>query len=275
MRPFYQRPLTGDEPYHINVGELGEFAAHWHGELELICARRGRLDVTVNGERCCLSERCAAVAGSAEIHAVNAVSPGAEALVVEMGYELLGSGFGAFAELEFEKSFVSFADEPALAPIEQKLEELAALAGKSDAQSALRARANLCGCAADILSLLPSRKAPERRRKHVADMLAMQQVYDYAERHYSERLTLEDAAAMSGYEKTRFCQLFSRACGTTFHRFLSERRLAASKEMLAEGDMPVCEVAERVGIPDAGVFGRMFRERFGITPTEFRADYTK
>jgi AraC-like DNA-binding protein len=62
-----------------------------------------------------------------------------------------------------------------------------------------------------------------------------------------------------------------RRTGRTVQEWIIERRMVEARELLAETDLPVGEVARRVGIPDAGYFSRLFSRAHGGTPRQWRA----
>jgi AraC-like DNA-binding protein len=66
-------------------------------------------------------------------------------------------------------------------------------------------------------------------------------------------------------------EIVQRAAGCTPTEFVQRVRINRSKTLLAESDVPVTEVAGRVGFADPAYFSRQFRERVGVAPREFRA----
>jgi AraC-like DNA-binding protein len=68
--------------------------------------------------------------------------------------------------------------------------------------------------------------------------------------------------------------LFNRA-GTSFTDFVLEERLDLARRMLADPlrpDMRISEIAFEVGFNDLSYFNRTFRRRFGMTPSDARAE---
>ena len=74
----------------------------------------------------------------------------------------------------------------------------------------------------------------------------------------------------------RYLQTLLAGSGTSFVQELNAMRLERASDMLADPrarGLPVADVAYRNGFLDPGYFTRLFRKRFGITPSEWRAGH--
>lgn len=96
---------------------------------------------------------------------------------------------------------------------------------------------------------------------------------EYVQKHYAEHITLEDVAAMSGFNPTYFSDVFKRKSGKNFSDYLTEVRMAAAKELLRNTRKTVYEVAEAAGYKDAKYFSQQFARYAGMKPTEYRKLY--
>jgi transcriptional regulator GlxA family with amidase domain len=75
----------------------------------------------------------------------------------------------------------------------------------------------------------------------------------------------------------RYVQLLFESEGITFSEFLLVQRLMRAHRMLSDfrfGHRSITSVAFDVGIQDPSYFGRLFRRRFGLTPSELRKETT-
>ncbi|MCY3934350.1 MAG: helix-turn-helix transcriptional regulator [Acidobacteria bacterium] len=90
-------------------------------------------------------------------------------------------------------------------------------------------------------------------------------------RHLDQRLHLKDVAAVAGMETHAFGRFFRQATGTTFRRWLIERRLTRAQELLRRRNHSIGQVAAAVGFGTERTFRQRFRERFGCTPSQFRS----
>lgn len=104
------------------------------------------------------------------------------------------------------------------------------------------------------------------RRDRIAQFLA-------SERH--RPLTLKDVADHIGVSESRATQLFREYFGRTFPDLLAETRLDAAKFMLINSCFTIEVIARETGFSSAAYFFRVFRERLGMTPGEFRRQNQK
>lgn len=97
----------------------------------------------------------------------------------------------------------------------------------------------------------------------------------YVALRYSSDITLAAAAQVAGLEPTYFSKFFSRNTGMLFRDWLARIRVDYAKELLRDRDLPITEVASRVGFGSTRTLERHFLRQTGSTPRTFRALTTK
>lgn len=95
-------------------------------------------------------------------------------------------------------------------------------------------------------------------------------VTSYIEEHFTEDLTLEQAADLAGFSKYHFSRLFKQYTNTSFYKYLNQKRIDYARTLLADPSLTVIEVALQSGFQSLSAFLRMFKQQCGCTPTEFR-----
>lgn len=65
-------------------------------------------------------------------------------------------------------------------------------------------------------------------------------------------------------------RLFSKATGIGLSEYIVECRMKQARVLLRDSNVPVNEVAARVGYSYSNYFTRAFRSRFGLSPSEYR-----
>jgi AraC-like DNA-binding protein len=90
------------------------------------------------------------------------------------------------------------------------------------------------------------------------------------DRRHTEPLSLRDVAREVGMTPGHLTTIVRRRTGRTVQEWIIERRMAEARNLLSETDIPIQEVARRVGISDPGYFSRLFRRAHGTSPRGWR-----
>jgi len=87
-----------------------------------------------------------------------------------------------------------------------------------------------------------------------------------------EGLTLAALAADLALGEAALRSLINQQLGyRNFNDFLHHYRLEEASRRLTSEDLPILSIALECGYGSIGPFNRAFRQRFGMTPTEYRA----
>lgn len=106
------------------------------------------------------------------------------------------------------------------------------------------------------------------KRKDYKNNIVMN-VKKYIHEHVSERLSLNEVAAVFGISPNYLSQLFSKYNDTGFSEYINICKVNASKNLLENGQYKVYEVAEMMGFESAFYFSKVFKKVEGISPTDY------
>lgn len=95
-------------------------------------------------------------------------------------------------------------------------------------------------------------------------------VINYIDFHLSEAINLKLLADHFSLNASYLSRLFKKETGKTLTDYMNEKRIESSLVFLTTTNLPVWEVASRVGIYDENYFSRIFKKIKGITPREYR-----
>jgi AraC family transcriptional regulator of arabinose operon len=98
----------------------------------------------------------------------------------------------------------------------------------------------------------------------------VQRAADYLASHPDQPFHLEKLAAHCGLSPSRLSHLFRAVMGATPQRFAETLRMDIARQLLAQTNLSVGEVAQEVGFADALYFSRRFRRAFGRPPSAAR-----
>lgn len=109
-----------------------------------------------------------------------------------------------------------------------------------------------------------------RRPPPRLDERRLRRVLDYVEQHLDEDISLESLSRQACLSEFHFARMFAGATGMPPYRYVSRRRLERAASMLAEGKLPLTEIAFRSGFSSQASFTRAFRRTMGVAPGEYR-----
>jgi AraC family transcriptional regulator len=103
------------------------------------------------------------------------------------------------------------------------------------------------------------------------DDVRLRGIADWIEDHLAQDLSIHAMASLATMSATHFAKSFKGATGQSPLQYVIARRLEHALVLLRTTDLPVAEVAHRVGYNDVPRFGQHFKRRFGKTPGQARA----
>jgi AraC family transcriptional regulator, transcriptional activator of pobA len=95
-------------------------------------------------------------------------------------------------------------------------------------------------------------------------------VFAVIDRRHDEALSLRDVAGELGMTPGHLTTVVRRRTGRTVQEWIIERRMVKARTLLEETDLPVAEIARRVGVSDPGYFSRLFSREHGMPPRGWR-----
>lgn len=87
-----------------------------------------------------------------------------------------------------------------------------------------------------------------------------------------EDLTVEAVARDLGFTRQYVSGRFHRKTGKLLSDFLKQKKLEKAARLLRDGDMRVTQIAHLCGFDSENYFRQQFRERYGMSPRQFRGN---
>lgn len=95
---------------------------------------------------------------------------------------------------------------------------------------------------------------------------------DYIELHLEDRIVLSELAEQQGYTEYYLSRKFRKETGKTVKDYIKEKRIERAKFLLANTDLSIHEISERLQFSSQSYFTENFRKAVGIHPTAFREE---
>ena len=263
-------PSVSISPYTVFVNESSRFPSHIHPEIEVVYCIKGAVAITVKDEKYEILAGEAICVGSAVRHSLEDPPYKTEQLVVEIGSLFIGEEFKYLDDARF--SAIVYRRTPENSEILACLSEIYSAALNKDKISSLQVKSKLFELFAHILKSAPR---SSQEPSEAFNVMRIDNALSLVRQRYFENISVEEAAESCGYGVSAFCSNFKQATGTSFHKYLNHYRLETSKYMLEGTDMSIDEIGTAIGLGGAKCFCRAFRQEFGKTPGEYRAETQK
>jgi AraC family transcriptional regulator len=121
------------------------------------------------------------------------------------------------------------------------------------------------------------RTPPEARRvrTHAGKMLDsdLQRIYEYVNCLENKCPNIDDIAKVCDISAAHLRRSFKKATGRTVHDYVEEARLEKTKSLLIKTDLPLKEVAYRVGFSNLSTLSTSFKRLVAESPSEYRYRY--
>ena len=99
----------------------------------------------------------------------------------------------------------------------------------------------------------------------------LRRALDFIQENFTDSdLCLDDVARHAYLSRYHFSRVFKARTGTGFIGHVTELRLENASTLLLTTDMSVTSICHAVGYRDLSHFERVFRKRYGVTPSTYR-----
>lgn len=98
----------------------------------------------------------------------------------------------------------------------------------------------------------------------------VREVMNYVQQQMDEEMTLQKAADRFQLSVSYLSKIFKDEAGINFSDFVLQLRMNRAGEWLEHTDMPIKEIADKIGYASVQNFNRVFKQYRGVPPGEFR-----
>ena len=136
----------------------------------------------------------------------------------------------------------------------------------------------LCGSLAYSMLLLTQALLNSRARNEAIDEMRQpsvlaHRVQCYLDQHHNEQITLREAAERLHISEYYLAHVFKQEFGIPPMQYVMKRRIGEAQELLMNTELPVAEIADRLGYSSVCHFNAMFKKNVGMPPGKFRQSF--
>jgi len=234
-----------------------DLIAHSHDHAQLVFGLSGALDFEIEGCGSQVVQRSFVVVPAGAHHACD--SPlGSRCLVLDVpGDHWIDQCLGDHADASRR-----LLDTPMRLPLDTGQSQLVSWLAGSPMEDPLIAQQ---GAVLLLASLNGSRHDTLRRQR-----LPYAALDTHIDQYAAYPLQVADLAQVAGLSSARLHARFVAECGLTPMEYIRSRRLHKAAGLLRDTDLPIGEVAHRVGYSSQSAFAAAVLREFGISPGKLR-----
>lgn len=124
-----------------------------------------------------------------------------------------------------------------------------------------------------IYSASTSKKLPlDMNKNHFVcmDTYTLTHAIEYIKQNYFKDITLEKIATFCHCSVSYLSRTFNQKMNMNINTYLNQVRIEQGKLLLTKSKLPVSHIATTIGFNDPNYFSSVFKEKCGISPTEYR-----
>lgn len=270
MRAFHEvRNYNSDLMVWYSDYENISFVAHWQKEIEFIYVRDGSAGFQVAGHSFAAHAGDLVVCESGQIHYSDSYNTKNHLDFLIFDTNLISSrfqnphfGFPLVTAAELEGYGLKDPLQRLLSLVPEELDKKRPYY-KEIITSAIR---EFWFLLKRELPRSPKTGDDSRRTRMLEDF---QELLDYIDHHFTENLTLEDAANRMHFSPGHFSKTFKKLMGMNYVTYLNMVRIERAVQLLGQGQYRMTDIALECGFSNIRNFNRVFKEITGYTPTEF------
>ena len=95
-------------------------------------------------------------------------------------------------------------------------------------------------------------------------------VIDYINLHLGEEIDVKSLAKISHFSSFYFHRIMTAFLGEPIGTFIVRTRTEAAARLLRYSDLPVADIAYRIGYSTPSSLSKVFKQFYGISPIEYR-----
>lgn len=259
----------------------GEWECHWHDEFEFGVIQKGAAEFTIYDSQETITKTLhqgdGIFIGSGCLHSVKAIEPNTiiAGFVLPINFfdvsifeNIFRQNIHPMIESGISNIFLS-ADVSADQLLLSGIQELCMI-NKSETGYEL----HLIEAACKIWRFLIERASLEIKAEinsaNQSQEQRVKEILSFIHAHFGEHIYIDDMAKAAAISRTECFRCFQTILGKSPVEYLTEYRLSMATTMLVNSERTLSEISNLCGFNSPSYFGKLFRERCGLSPKKYR-----
>ncbi|MFQ9934132.1 MAG: helix-turn-helix domain-containing protein [Lachnospiraceae bacterium] len=245
--------------------------SHWHTQLEIIYILKGSMEIICGENKYSLLPGDLFAVNPGDIHYTRSIGD-TDLILLQIPYEILENSIEHLKEIRFRPYFskLKISCDTYMKSMESYLLSMKKLYLEKKEGYQLIFTGELYLFLHLLYTCFSKRCETFAEDIRNTSSHKMKMILSYIEKHYAEKISLDEISQVSGLNTQYFCRYFKKNMGFTFIQYLNTVRLSHICRDLLYTDDTVTQIQLRHGFTNYKLFNRMFKEAYGCTPSQMR-----
>ncbi|MDO4274595.1 MAG: response regulator [Eubacteriales bacterium] len=129
----------------------------------------------------------------------------------------------------------------------------------------------------DLAALLLKFRSQFEKTKHPQEKYSqlVEQTIAYVRENLKEPISRETITNVLHVSEGHISHLFKKETGVSLPEYITDMRVEKAKALLADSNASVAEICEQIGYNYQAYFTKIFKEKTGVPPLQYRKDHRK
>lgn len=101
-----------------------------------------------------------------------------------------------------------------------------------------------------------------------------QRIIDYIAKNIHSNIDATSISQHFSYHPNYIARLMKKATGTSLHKYILDEKLKMAENLICHTDESITDIAFRLCFSNSSHFTQKFRQKYGLTPSEYRKKYS-
>ncbi|MCM8709958.1 helix-turn-helix domain-containing protein [Clostridium sp. SYSU_GA19001] len=255
-------------PVKIFINKLGNVPKHWHNSLEILFILSGTVHILVDDKYYSLNNEDLLLINSQSLHEL--YSDECELITLQINLSK-SEFFNDYKNLFFSCCSIDDTDKNNYDYIRYLLAKLIKV--NESGENSFLTIAITCLLLNELVTNFQAKK-PDKFTEDKKNFNQLSNILDYINNHYREGITLNDIAKNEHFSVSYLSRFFKKYMGVNFTSYYNKIRLEHAVNEMLSSDEPISAIAINNGFPDSRAFVSLFKESYGMLPSEYRSKNT-
>lgn len=237
---------------------------HWHRSVEIFALFEGELEFCLNDVCCLLKPGEFMLVNSNEIHSIIAQKKN-RTVVLQIPLD-------TFEKYYTDERFIYFSHSSRLQDEEvmKLIREMYQMYLSKECGYELKVQGQFYILLYLLVTKYRKTEVNPDLVKHTKKLNRLSTITEYMKENYMKDLSLGGVAQMFGYSPTYLSRMFQKYAKTNYKTYLDNIRLEYAYKELRNSENTIGDIAINNGFPNSKAFAKVFKEKYGMLPGEFR-----